>query len=247
MGDINWGWSCTGLEDFPITKVKNNIIIYGDQGPLKYLWSNHFMMGNLLMGGSGIFINATRRPDIIRADYKNYGFDLSPYEGGGKFSFVDLYPYFGKQSQERLRASVKESTLNHISIELTKALQESKSDLGAVILDSIPALMLYFKSDDVTRFVLEQAAKVSDCGWSGLYIMEKGTAEEQVERMLKSVLDGVYEINPGDTDDCHAEFIAHWIKGILDKPMRKHFKDNLLVDHKICLARMQKRKPQSVQ
>ncbi len=244
--EINWGWSCTGLEDFPITKVKNNIIVYGDQGPLKYLWSNHFMMGNLMMGGSGIFITVTRKPDLIRSDFKNYGFDLSAYEKNEKFFFIDLYPYFGKQSLEKFHVNVKDTTLNHISLEITKALEESKSNMGTVILDSIPALMLYFKSDSVTRFVLEQAAKISDCGWSGLFIMEKGTTDEQVERMLKSVLDGVYEINHGITDECHGQFTAHWIKGVLDKPMRKHFADNILIDHNICVERIRKMKEQQV-
>ncbi len=238
--DINWGWTCTGLEEFPITRVKNNIIVYGDQGPLKYLWSNHFMMGNLMMGGSGIFITVTRRPGTIRDDFKKYGFDLSPYEREGKFFFVDLYPYFGKQSAERFRANIKDSTTNHISLELTKALKEANSHIGTIVLDSVSALMLYFKPEEVTRFVLEQAAKISDYEWSSLFIMEKGTTEERVERMLASVLDGVYEINPGDAHECHGEFTARWIKGVLDKPMTKHFKDGILVDHNICVERMRK-------
>lgn len=201
-------------------------------------------MGNLMMGGAGAFINITRNPEMIRGDFTRYGFDLSPYEREGKFFFVDLYPYFGKQSKERFRANVKDTTLNHISLEITKVLEEAKINMGTVMLDSIPALMLYFKPENVTRFVLEQAAKISDRGWSGLFVMEKGTTEEQVERMLKSVLDGVYEINPGDSDSCHGEFIAHWIKGVLDKPMRKHFADNILVDHNLCVERIRRIKEQ---
>lgn len=241
MADMNWGWSCTGLEDFPITKVKNNIVVYGDQGPMKYLWSNHFMMGNLMMGGYGIYMTVVRKPSVVRQDFINYGFDLAPYEKNGKFLFIDMYPYFGKQSEEKFKANVKESTLNHISIELSKALQESNSKVGTVVLDSISALMLYFKPEEVTRFVLEQSAKVSDCEWSGLFILENGTTGEQVERMLKSVLDGVYEINHAHDATHHGVFTAHWIKGVLDKPMTKIFTDDKLFDHKLCVEGMKKR------
>jgi len=240
MKEMNWGWSCTGLEELPITKIRNNVLICGDEGPLKYLWANHFMMGNLLMGGNGAYITAVRRPDVVRNDFKNYGFDLAPYEKDNRFCFVDLYPYFDTGSSERFHANIKEKTLNHISLALTDVLKFANSKEGTVVLDSISALMLYFKSNDVARFVLEQAAKISSVGWSGLFIMEEGIAEEQTEKMIRAVLDGVYEINSGE-GECCGEFRALWIKGVLDKPMTKKFNDNVLVDHHICLGRMKKK------
>lgn len=240
MKEMNWGWSCTGLENFPITKVCCCTLICGDEGPLKYLWANHFMMGNLLMGGNGVYITAVRRPGVVRNDFKNYGFDLAPYEKDNRFCFVDLYPYFDAISSERFHASIKEKTLNHFSLALTDALKFVKSKDGTVVLDSISALMLYFKPNDVARFVLEQAAKICSVEWSGLFIMEKGIAEEHIERMIRTVLDGVYEISGGEGEYC-GEFKALWIKGVLDKPMVKKFKDNVLVDHHICLERMKKK------
>lgn len=237
MTEKNWGWSCTGLEGLPLTKVKNNVLIYGSQGPLKYLWANHFMMGNLMMGGNGAYITVTRKPDAIREDFKNYGFELSPYESKGRFYFVDLYPYFGKSSEEKFRANVKDSTLNHISLEISKALAEAKAEDGTLILDSVSSLMIYFRPGEVAKFVLEQAAKVSDAGWSSLFVVEKGTVDEQTERMLKAMLDGVYEIEYGK--EHFAEFRALWIRGVLDSAMVKAC-DKRLVDHNICVRMMKK-------
>lgn len=234
----NLGWSCTGLEDIPLTKFKNSILIFGDQGPLKYLWANHFMMGNLMMGGNGVYITVTKKPDEIRKDFKNYGFELSQYESTGKLYFLDSYPYFGRASAEKFHANIKDITLNHLSLEITKALAEARAENGTLILDSVSSLMLYFKSNEVARFVLEQAAKVSDAGWSGLFIVDKGTVDEQMERMLKSVLDGVYEIEPGGKE-CFAKFCALWIRGALDSPLLKTC-DRRLVDHNICVEMMKK-------
>lgn len=242
MGDMNWGWHCTGLASLPIKKMANSIVIYGDQGPMKYLWSNHFMIGTLGMGGSGIYVTIVRKPSAVRQDFLNRGLDIKPFEEQGKFYFIDLYPYFGKQSDERFKANVKESTLNHISIELTKALQECSENKGAtalegvVTLDSISALMLYFKPEEVIRFVLEQSAKISDIGWSGLFILEKGTTGDQEERMLKSVLDGVFEIDKAP-DPNFAVFTAQWIKGVLDKPKTTVFQDAQLIDHNVCKSK----------
>ncbi len=177
------------------------------------------MMGNLAMGGNGVYITVTKKPDAIREDFKNYGADLLGYESAGRFYFLDLYPYFGKPSEEKFHANIKDTTLNHISLEITRALAQAKAENGTLILDSVSSLMIYFKSNEVARFVLEQAAKVSDAGWSGLFIVEKGTVDEQTERMLKAMLDGVCEIEHGK--EHFAEFRALWIRGVLDAQWRK--------------------------
>lgn len=241
MSEINVGWHCTGLSGLPIKKLSNSIVIYGDQGPLKYLWSNHFNMGNLQMGGACVYMTMVRKPSVVRQDFVKYGFDISSHEKNGKFYFVDMYPYFGRQSEEKYKANVKESTLNHICIELTKALQECNTNLGLVTLDSISALMLYFKPDEVIRFVLEQSAKISDKEWSGLFIVDKGTTGEQEERMLKSVLNGVFEIDKAPEPN-FAIFTAQWIKGILDKPLITVFDDAQLIGHNVCMAAAEKGK-----
>jgi hypothetical protein len=70
--------------------------------------------------------------------------------------------------------------------------------------------MLYSDPEQVIKFAVNQASKLKEWGWTGIFIVEKGVNNEKIENSLKFLLDGVFEILPN-------EFRIQWIRGMVDK------------------------------
>ena len=124
--------------------------------------------------------------------------------------FIDCYPR--KQKSAEIAVPLNTSSLTDFGMALSEASQRIKAESGVIVYDSLSSLMLYFDPEQVMKFAVNQASRLKERGWTGIFIVEKGVNDEKIENSLKFLLDGVFEI-------FQHEFHIQWIRGMVDKPV----------------------------
>lgn len=208
---VQCGWDSVGLlDEYPVPAgASMNILLFGDPGPLKQLWAQHYTYGELLSGKGCIYLSITSPPEDIRKNFARFNKDIQQFEEQSQFLFVDCYPRRQKV-KEQVSVPVDTSSLTDFGMALFDASQIIQSESGVVVFDSLSTLMLYFDPEQVIKFAVNQASRLKEWGWTGIFIVEKGVNDEKIENSLKFLLDGVFEIH-------HDEFYIQWIRGMVDK------------------------------
>ena len=222
--EVTCGWDAVGLMDqYPVPpNIHMNILVMGGPNPYKQLWCQQFMYGELVKGLGGLYFNFNTTPQDIRNNFVRFGMDIEKYEEEGKFYFVDCFPWRLKKSPERFHAAIDKSTLLDFGLALSEASKEIDVPSGVVVFDSLSNLMIYFDPDQVIKFAVNQASKLKEMEWTGLYIVEKGVNDAKIENSLRFLLDGVFEIQTTEKKYL-GEFKIDWIRGIVDKPALYYF------------------------
>ncbi len=210
---VQCGWDSVGLlDEYPVSAgASMNILLFGDPGPLKQLWAQHYTYGELLSGKGCIYLSITSPPEDIRKNFARFNKDIQQFEDQLQFLFVDCYPRRQKV-KEQVSVPVDTSSLTDFGMALVDTSQIIQSESGVVVFDSLSTLMLYFDPEQVIKFAVNQASRLKEWGWTGIFIVEKGVNDEKIENSLKFLLDGVFEIH-------HDKFYIQWIRGMVDKPV----------------------------
>ena len=209
---VQCGWDSVGLlDEYPVpVGASMNILLFGDPGPLKQLWAQHFAYGELISGRGCIYLGMTSPPEDIRRNFARFKKDIAPFEAEKTFVFIDCYPR--KQKSAEIAVPLNTSSLTDFGMALSEASQRIKAESGVIVYDSLSSLMLYFDPEQVMKFAVNQASRLKERGWTGIFIVEKGVNDEKIENSLKFLLDGVFEI-------FQHEFHIQWIRGMVDKPV----------------------------
>ncbi|MBU7018762.1 MAG: hypothetical protein HXS44_14725 [Theionarchaea archaeon] len=221
---VTCGWDAVGLMDqYPVPPdIYMNILVMGGPNPYKQLWCQQFMYGELVKGLGGLYFNFNTTPQDIRNNFVRFGMDIERFEEERKFFFVDCFPWRLKKSPEQFHAAIDKSTLLDFGLALSEASKEIDASSGVVVFDSLSNLMIYFDPDQVIKFAVNQASKLKEMEWTGLYIVEKGVNDAKIENSLRFLLDGVFEIQTTEKKYL-GEFKIDWIRGIVDKPAQYYF------------------------
>jgi KaiC/GvpD/RAD55 family RecA-like ATPase len=222
--EVTCGWDAVGLMDqYPVPPDTHmNILVMGGPNPYKQLWCQQFMYGELVKGLGAIYFNFNTTPQDIRNNFVRFGMDIGKFEEERKFFFVDCFPWRLKKSPERFHAAIDKSSLLDFGLALSEASKEIEVPSGVVVFDSLSNLMIYFDPDQVIKFAVNQASKLKEMEWTGLYIVEKGVNDTKIENSLRFLLDGVFEIQTTEKKYL-GEFKIDWIRGIVDKPASYYF------------------------
>ncbi len=209
---VQCGWDSVGLlDEYPVpVDTSMNMLLFGDPGPLKQLWAQHYTYGELVSGKGCIYLSITSPPEDIRKNFVRFNKDIAEFEERKQFLFVDCYPRRQKLDQQ-LSVPIDTSSLTDFGMALSEADQEMERESGVVVFDSLSTLMLYFDPEQVIKFAVNQASRLKEWEWTGLFIVEKGVNDQKIENSLKFLLDGVFEISQN-------EFHIQWIRGVVDKP-----------------------------
>lgn len=222
--EVTCGWDAVGLMDqYPVpSEAHMNILVMGGPNPYKQLWCQQYMYGELVKGLGALYFNFNTTPDDIRMNLIRLGMDIEQFEEEGKFFFIDCFPWRLKKSPERFHAAIDKSSLLDFGLALSEATKEIDSPSGVVVFDSLSNLMIYFDPDQVIKFAVNQASKLKEMEWTGLYIVEQGVNDAKIENSLRFLLDGVFEVET-TTKKYLGEFKIDWIRGIVDKPAAYYF------------------------
>jgi KaiC/GvpD/RAD55 family RecA-like ATPase len=222
--EVTCGWDAVGLMDqYPVPhEAHMNILVMGGPNPYKQLWCQQYVYGELVKGLGALYFNFNTTPDDIRMNLVRLGMDIEEFEKENRFYFIDCFPWRLKKSPESFHAAIDKSSLLDFGLALSEASQKVKADSGVVVFDSLSNLMIYFDPDQVIKFAVNQASKLKEMEWTGLYIVEQGVNDTKIENSLRFLLDGVFEI--GTTEKKYlGEFKIDWIRGIVDKPAMYYF------------------------
>jgi len=222
--EVTCGWDAVGLMDqYPVPPDYHmNILVMGGPNPYKQLWCQQFMYGELVKQLGSIYFNFNTTPQDIRNNFVRFGMDIEKFEAEKKFFFVDCFPWRLKKSPEPFHAAIDKSTLLDFGLALSEASNEIDVPSGVVVFDSLSNLMIYFDPDQVIKFAVNQASKLKEMEWTGLYIVEEGVNDAKIENSLRFLLDGVFEIQTTEKRYL-GEFKIDWIRGIVDKPVTYYF------------------------
>lgn len=222
--EVTCGWDAVGLMDqYPVPPdYYMNILVMGGPNPYKQLWCQQFMYGEMVKGLGALYFNFNTTPQDIRNNFIRFGMDIEKFEEEGKFFFLDCFPWRLKKSPERFHAAIDKSSLLDFGLALSEASREIDVASGVVVFDSLSNLMIYFDPDQVIKFAVNQASKLKEMEWTGLYIVEKGVNDAKIENSLRFLLDGVFEIETTEKKYL-GEFKIDWIRGIVDKPASYYF------------------------
>lgn len=222
--EVTCGWDAVGLMDqYPVPlKAHMNILVMGGPNPYKQLWCQQYTYGELVKGLGALYFNFNTTPDDIRMNLVRLGMDIEEFEKQNRFYFIDCFPWRLKKSPEPFHAAIDKSSLLDFGLALSEASQNVEADSGVVVFDSLSNLMIYFDPDQVIKFAVNQASKLKEMEWTGLYIVEQGVNDAKIENSLRFLLDGVFEI--GTTEKKYlGEFKIDWIRGIVDRPTSYYF------------------------
>jgi KaiC/GvpD/RAD55 family RecA-like ATPase len=222
--EVTCGWDAVGLMDqYPVPQNTHmNILVMGGPNPYKQLWCQQFMYGELVKKLGALYFNFNTTPSDIRKNLIRLGMDIEKFEEEGKFYFVDCFPWRLKKSPERFHAAIDKSSLLDFGLALSEASKEIDASSGVVVFDSLSNLMIYFDPDQVIKFAVNQASKLKEMEWTGLYIVEEGVNDTKIENSLRFLLDGVFEIQTTEKKYL-GEFKIDWIRGIVDRPAAYYF------------------------
>ncbi len=222
--EVTSGWDAVGLMDqYPVPPdTYMNILVMGGPNPYKQLWCQQFMYGELVKGLGALYFNFNTTPQDIRKNFIRFGMDIEKFEEENKFFFVDCFPWRLKKSTERFHAAIDKSSLLDFGLALSDASRDIDAPSGVVVFDSLSNLMIYFEPDQVIKFAVNQASKLKEMEWTGLYIVEEGVNDAKIENSLRFLLDGVFEIQTTEKKYL-GKFRIDWIRGIVDKPATYYF------------------------
>jgi circadian clock protein KaiC len=132
-----------------------SILIAGGAGSGKTIFSLQFLYsGAVLYDEPGIYVSFEQPVDEVARDAQRFGWDIPDMTASKKLAFLDY-------SQARAKTSdVVIETPNFNLDPLIKAIEFTAKEVGAkrIVLDSITALLLQFKSTDTVRRELQRVS-----------------------------------------------------------------------------------------
>jgi hypothetical protein len=152
---VQCGWDSVGLlDEYPVdVNTSMNILLFGDPGPLKQLWAQHFAYGELIGGKGTLYLSITSPPEDIQKNFSRFNRDISQFEAQKSFMFIDCYPR-RENRHAQFSAPVHTSSLTDFGMVLSEAFQAMPLERGVVIVDSLSTLMLYSDPEQVIKFAV---------------------------------------------------------------------------------------------
>ncbi|ADM27827.1 putative circadian clock protein, KaiC [Ignisphaera aggregans DSM 17230] len=136
---------------------RNIVLISGGPGTGKTIMSQQFLWNGLQIGEPGIYVALEEHPAQIKANMRQFGWDVTQYEKKNMFEIVDAFTGGVGEYAKRERYVVPDpSDVGH----LVDVIRDAIKDLGAqrAVIDSVSTL--YITKPSVARSVVMQIKKV---------------------------------------------------------------------------------------
>jgi len=160
--------------------LKNSmVLVTGGTGTGKTLFCLQFLVDGLKRGEPGVFLSLEEDPEDIKADARQFGWDLDQYEEKGLFRIIFHDPF---------ETDVSSVLVNQIEVIKAKRL----------VVDSISMLGLYMKDQATVRKQLGKLMKsVKNAGCTSLIISEIPEESKALSRfgVEEFVVDGIVVLN----------------------------------------------------
>jgi len=171
-----------------------SVMISGDAGSGKSVLCQQLASMHLQQGKPCIYVTYDSFPDEVRESMKNLQLDISTFEKGGTFKFVDCYSgVAGKKSSEKYSVEQPYS-LSDLGITMSIALNEVKQKSTRVFLDSTTPLFMRLNPSEVMEFLQDRIAKIKGDDGTFLFTIGKQTVSPAIMSSLEDIVDCIIEL-----------------------------------------------------
>ncbi len=189
MGRVKTG--IEGLDEALQGGIPENrmILLSGATGTGKTILSMQYLIQGAKNGEPGVFITADERPDHIRQDMDNFGWNLEKLEKEGKLAILDAsaakigYASDEKYSVPQIGLDVEELILKSVDL-------INKIGAKRVVLDSIPAIGMKMEDEaEIRNTILKMNYMFGEEDVTAIMTSEVPEQNLKVDRMKFSKYD----------------------------------------------------------
>jgi len=193
-----------GLDELIEGGIPRNrtILVAGATGSGKTIFSMQFLYNGALESNEpGVYVTLDERPDLIREDMENFGWDIKDLEEQRKLVIIDAsIGRLGLPSNE-------EHAIVDTSFDYKKLMLETIKTCKAIgakrlVIDSVATMGMYFKNQDDARLaILEMMYMFSKIGVTTLMVSEIEQDTKKYSRfgVEEFVADGAFILKYLDT------------------------------------------------
>jgi len=203
----------------------SNILVLGPIGSGKSSFARQFMINGLHQGEPSLLVALDDSPKLIRKQLQILlPHDPELYERENQLRLVDAYSWstmLPTQDGERfsltgtLDLNQLSGAISDAGSELGQSVQKKRG--GRRVIDSISSLLVHFELPAVQRFISQIARTSLAFGdVTTLFVLEQGTASEQVLNNIKYLMDGVIEFDQREGRRYARVASMKWIKSSPD-------------------------------
>jgi KaiC/GvpD/RAD55 family RecA-like ATPase len=170
-----------------------SFLVSGGTGTGKTIFATQFLINGAKMGETGIYVTLDERPELIREDMLRFGWNLRQFEDEQLIKIIDgTTSKIGIPSDEEFTLPATGFDLDKLLLEIMKAIKKIRAK--RVVIDSIPALGLNFKTEhEIRNAVLKLVYLLSRAGVTTVMTTEINEDSKQYGKygVEEFVADGV--------------------------------------------------------
>jgi len=182
----------------------SNILLVGPIGSGKSSFARQFMSRGLLSGEASLFVALDDSPQLIQKQLATaLPRHIADYEASDLFRMIDAYSW---STMLPIHDNERYSLTGSLDLnQLSGAISDAGNELGQSVqrkmggrrvMDSISSLLVHFELPAVQRFISQIARTSLAFGdVTTLFVLEQGTASDQVLNNIKYLMDGVIEFD----------------------------------------------------
>lgn len=150
----------------------NTVLISGGPGTGKSIFGWQFLINGAINDDeAGVFVTLEERPEDIRSNLKNFGWDIASLEAKKQIAIIDAAsPKIGIPSRERY-VELKPFDIDSLMYKIHNVVNEIKA--RRVVLDSIPALGFRMEEGNIRDSIYKLNALLLEIGCTTLMVSEQ--------------------------------------------------------------------------
>ena len=170
-----------------------SFLVSGGTGTGKTIFAIQYLINGALQGEPGIYLTLDERPNLIREDMLQFGWNMRQFEDQEQLKIIDgTIAKIGIPSDEEFSLPATGFDLDKLLLELMRTIKKIKAK--RVVIDSLPALGMNFESEhDIRKAILKVIYLLSRAGVTTILTTEINEGSKQFGKygVEEFVSDGV--------------------------------------------------------
>ena len=168
------------------------ILLMEEPGAGADILSFHFAMQGLKKGEKVLYVTTDDSAEHLIEHIKTYFPDFNPTDNFEICSFI---------VSKKLDPKAYIHQTKHDPLRFLKLKLSSDDSYERIVINSLNHFILNYDTREVLEFLRELSLKVKDDDSIALVIFTKALADKRVENTIKSIADGILELDIYETDD----------------------------------------------
>jgi KaiC/GvpD/RAD55 family RecA-like ATPase len=169
-----------------------SLVLSGDAGSGKSILAYQLLHDELESGKLCALLSYDAFPEDIQARMSDFGWDIVSPLRKGRLKIIDCYSSLAGQGEGAIKDP---SDLTELNIQVTAFIGKAKGGPVTVVLDSLTPIFNGVEEKQAINFIQTLGAKVKITGGLFIQTASKGAVSEDAAAKIKTMADGVIELN----------------------------------------------------